>query len=237
MGRPKVNTYYIKRLLFLPLLVILTLGAAPPGAWELIDKFKNVSAGEWVRLSYGRRSEHLLLVAAKDDKTITLEELIKEQGYVTSWTQMVIDLKKRLPVVLRERMPLGEIREIEIKDAKASLDEDFYALLTARFWQEPGTQRVVVPAGRFVCKEYHAVYNKKSITIFFSNKIPLYPVKVLIPGYNLIIKLAAFGKGMESRFLPPADTAPQSPVDKTPVDEHSPIVPANSEAGSGARTK
>ena len=107
----------------------------------------------------------------------------------------------------------------------------------ARFWQEPGTQRVVVPAGKFVCREYHAVYNKKSITIFFSNKIPLYPVKVLIPGYNLIIRLVAFGKGMESRFLPPADTAPQDAADNNPTDELSPRVPASSETGSGTEAK
>jgi len=238
MGRAKVHSFWIKRLLFLPLLVTVALGATPRGAWELTDKLKNVPVGDWVKLKYSRGSEHLLLVAAKDDRTITLEELVREEGYRTSWTQIVIDLKKKAPVVIRERTPLGEIRETQIKGGKSNLNEDFYALLTARFWQEPESQRVVVvPAGKFSCKRYQAVFNKKLIRIFFSNKIPLYPVMVVIPHYNLTIRLIAFGKGKESRFLPKASLAPRDAPGKSTLEELSPRQPDTSQAGSDVKTE
>jgi len=211
-----------KRLLFLPLLLVVALGATSRGSWELIDRFKNVSVGEWVKLRYSRTSEHLLLVAAKDEETMTLEEMVKEQGYITSWMQIVVDLKKGLPVLARKRMPRGGIREIKIEGKESGLNEDFYAILTARFWEEPKTQRVVVPAGVFSCKSYHAVYNKKFIRIFFSNKIPLYPVKVVIPGYNLIIRLVAFGKGMESHFSPMQGVIPRQRSGEASAEESSP---------------
>ncbi len=217
-----MRTAWRKGLLLLPLLVAVSLGARSAEQWKLIDRLKNVSVGEWVRLKYSGGSEHILLVAAKDDTTVTLEELIEEEGYVTSWSQIVIDWKKGLPVLLREKMARGDIRETRIEDEKSNLNEDFYALLTARFWEEPGTERVIVPAGTFSCKSYHAVYNKKAITIFFSNKIPLYPVKVVIPGYSLIIRLVAFGKGMESHFLPSENSSPRQGSGEASVETSSP---------------
>lgn len=225
------------RLLLLPLVMISALAATPRGSWQLIDRFKNVSVGEWVKLRYSRTSEHLLLVAAKDEETITLEEMVKEQGYVTSWMQVVVDLKKRLPVLARKRMPRGEIREIKIEGKESGLNEDFYAILTARFWEEPETQRVVVPAGVFSCKSYHAVYNKKFIRIFFSNKIPLYPVKVVIPNYNLIIRLVAFGKGMESHFSRMKSVIPRQRSGEASLKESSPGAPQRSETRRNVEAK
>lgn len=176
--------------------------AAAPQGWRLTDRFKSVSAGEWVKLRYSGGSEHLLLLAEKDEKTATLEERVREEGYLTSWTQVVIDLEKRTPIIFRERTPDGEVREVKIEGEKSNLDADFHALLTAEFWQEPGTERVIVPAGTFTCEVYRAVYDRKLIRVFFSKTIPLYPVKVLIPNYQLTISLVDFGKEMKSRFLP-----------------------------------
>jgi len=204
-----MSTVLRRTFLLIPLLVTTAPGARAAETWELIDRLKDVPVGEWVRLSYSRGSEHLLLVAAKDEQTITLEERVREKGYVTSWTQVVIDLNKKLPVIFRERMLTGEIREANIEAKESGLNEDFHALLTARFWEQPGTERVVVPAGRFSCKVYESVFNKKFIRIFISSDIPLYPVKVLMPGYELTIRLVAFGKGMESRFLPVKDACPK----------------------------
>ena len=227
----------VKKLLFLPLLVIIALAATPRETWQLVDRFKNVSAGEWVKLKYSGGPEHVLLVAAKDDKSITLEEIVREQGYLTSWTQIVVDLKTKLPVLARERMPLGEIRETKIEGKKSNLNEDFYALLTARFWEEPGTRRVVVPAGTFSCQQYEAVFNKKLIRVYFSNKIPLYPVMVVIPSYELTVKLAAFGKGKESRFFPREKTSPRETVDENPVEDLPSAAPARSETTCGPNAK
>lgn len=182
--------------------------AAAPQGWRLTDRFKSVSAGEWVKLRYSGGSEHLLLLAEKDEKTATLEERVREEGYLTSWTQVVIDLEKRTPIIFRERTPDGEVREVKIEGEKSNLDVDFHALLTAEFWQEPGTERVIVPAGTFTCEVYRAVYDRKLIRVFFSKTIPLYPVKVLIPNYQLTISLVDFGKGMTSRFLPDREKPP-----------------------------
>jgi hypothetical protein len=218
-----------KLLVFLPVLSLFTIGATTPQAWRLTDKFKTVSPGQWVRLRYSGGSQHLLLAAAKDDKTVTLEERVREEGYLTSWTQTVIDLKKGLPVVLRERMPEGEIREIKLESDKVQLDDDFQALLAARFWQEPGTVRVVVPAGVFSCQVYRAVYNKKLIRIFLSKEIPLYPVKVLIPNYQLTISLTAYGKGMESRFYPKEESSPPEGTGETGSEEDATLSPESLE--------
>lgn len=182
--------------------------AAAPQGWRLTDRFKSVSAGEWVKLRYSGGSEHLLLLAGKDEKTATLEEKVREEGYLTSWTQVVIDLEKRTPIIFRERTPDGEVRELKIEGEKSNVDPDFQALLTAEFWQEPGTERVIVPAGTFTCEVYRAVYDRKLIRIFFSKNIPLYPVKVLIPNYQLTISLVEFGKGMTSRFHPEPENTP-----------------------------
>ena len=171
-----------------------------------------MSVGEWVKLKYSGGSEHFLLVAAKDEKTITLEEQVQEQGYVTSWMQIVMDLKKKLPVLVRERTPRGEIRETPIQSDKSNLNEDFYALLTARFVEGAEAPRVVVPAGTFDCKQYYAIFNKKFVRIYFCDKIPLYPVKVVIPNFELVIKLVAFGKGQHSQFFLGAKRSPEASV-------------------------
>ncbi len=197
-----------KLLVLLSILSLFAIGATTPQAWRLTDKFKTASLGQWVRLKYSSGSDHLLLVAAKGDKTITLEEKVCEEGYLTSWTQTVIDLKKGVPVVLRERLPQGEIREINLKSDKVELDEDFQALLAAKFWQEPEAERVVVPEGAFTCQVYRAVYNKKLIRIFLSKEIPLYPVKVLIPNYQLTISLMKYGEDMPSRFFRGIESPP-----------------------------
>jgi hypothetical protein len=203
-----VRKQSIKHLAFILLWSSLAMGATTPQAWRLTDKFKTVSVGEWVRLRYSGGSEHLLLVARKNDETVTLEERVREEGYLTSWTQTVIGLKKGLPTLFREKTAEGELREIKLEEDKVQLDEDFQALLAAEFWQEPGTERVVVPAGTFTCQVYRAVYNKKLIRVFLSKEIPLYPVKVLIPNYQLTISLTAYGKGMESRFFPEGESPP-----------------------------
>jgi hypothetical protein len=205
--------------LVLALLPFLTLGVVSLGSWELTEKFRNVAVGDWVRLLYTGGAEHLLFVAARDENTVTLEEVVREEGYRTSWTQIVVDLEKKLPVVVRERMPGGQIREVKIEGEKSNLDEDFYALLRARFWEQPETERVVVPAGDFRCKVYHGVYNERFIRIYFSQAIPLYPVKVFIPSYNLTIRLAAFGKGMKSRFLPEENVPSKENVGGKPAEE------------------
>jgi hypothetical protein len=191
MEKTKVLKAWRKTVLILPLFVLISVRAVCSEGWQLIDRFKDVSLGEW-------------------------EELVQEQGYVTSWMQIVIDLKKKLPVLIRERTPRGEIRETPIEGDKSNLNEDFYALLTARFVEETETPRVVVPAGRFACKQYYAIFNKKFVRIYFSDKIPLYPVKVVIPNYELVIKLVAFGKGQESQFLMGAKRSPEGSVGNTP---------------------
>jgi len=205
-------------LLFLPVLAAPAADTTAAESWQLIDRFKDIPVGEWVRLKYSGGSEHLLLVAARDDAAVTLEEKVHEQGYLTSWTQVVIDLAKKAPVAVREKTPDGEIHEVRVEGEKSSLAEELYALLTARFRQEPRTELVVVPAGRFACKVYRSVYDDKFIQIFFSDKIPLYPVKVVIPGYELTIRLVAFGKGMESRFFP-RDKSPKSDAAEAPASE------------------
>ncbi len=217
--------------IFLPLLGFLSIAATITRTWQLIDRFKDVSVGDWVKLSYSGGSEHLLLVAARDDSTITLEEKVLERSYLTGWTQIVVDMKKKLPVLVRERLPGGEIVETEITDQDSVLDEDFQALLTAQFSEEPETERVIVPAGRFYCKVYRAVYNKKLIRIFFSEKIPLYPVKVLIPNYQLTIRLLEFGKGKESNFVPAGQKLPRGSPDRIPGEEKRPVPSESAEAG------
>ncbi len=226
IGAAKVGLGWMKYSLILPLLMILSTGGASEETWQLVDRFKEVSVGEWVKLRYSGGSEHFLLVASKDDKTITLEELVREQGYTTSCTQIVIDLKKKLPILFRERMPRGEIRETEIKEDRSNVNEDFYALLTARFSQQPETRRVVVPAGTFLCKQFYAIFNKKFIRVHVSEKIPLYPVMVVIPNYELVIKLQDFGKGKESRFFTGAKQPPTTSVRNPPEGPAPPATPS-----------
>jgi hypothetical protein len=119
----------------------------------------------------------------------------------------------------------GEIREIEIEEGKSGLDEEFQALLTAKFWEEPGKQTVIVPAGKFSCTEYRAIFNKKLVQVFFSDKIPLYPVKVLLPYYNLVIRLVDFGKGMKSTFSPTQSGPLETPPTESRPEECSPTIP------------
>ena len=218
-----------KGILLLFFLVISLPAVTAEGTWQLVDRFKEVSVGEWVKLKYSGGSEHFLLVAGKDEKTITLEEHVREgkEGYVTSWMQIVIDLKKKLPVLVRERMPRGEIRETQIKEDRSNVNEDFYALLTARFAEQPETRWQIVPAGRFLCKQYHAIFNKKFIRIYTSDEIPLYPVVVVIPNYELVIKLASFGKGRESRFFVGAKKPPGDSVNDVPEEVSSPTTTAS----------
>ena len=69
--------------------------------------------------------------------------------------------------------------------------------------EENGTVVKKVRAGKFKCQKYRGLYDGGLINIWYSDAIPLYPVKIAIYKYHKEIELFAYGEDGVSEFSPP----------------------------------
>jgi hypothetical protein len=170
-------------------------------AMTLIEKYEKVEPGQWVKFKTTKRVVHYLLVAGKKENMLTIEEKITDRGFLTTWTQLDIDLEKKKVVAMREKdMVDGEIREY-----RQFNDSELEKILKIRLKQSgDDLVRKRVPAGSFKCRKYTGVYDDGQIIIFYADEIPLYPVKIAIHRYDKEIELLAYGQGDASQFFPPS---------------------------------
>ena len=200
-----------KIFIFVIFIVSIIISSICPGM-TLIEKYKDIKVGDWVKLEVSNGTKQLLFVADKDDKSITIEIKEYDRGFVVSWRQLVIDIPEKKTVLIREKDPVsGKI--IERKPLEGESVDD---VLQARFdkkgdeklrhtLQVPSDdgKRLIEKRMTFDCEVYKTVLEDRFVEIWYSKEIPLYPLKANIPGLNTTIKLVRYGSGWESRFLPP----------------------------------
>ena len=169
-------------------------------AMTLIEKYEKVEPGQWVKFKTTKGVKHYLLVAGKKGNLLTIEEKITDRGFLTTWTQLDIDLEKKKVVAMREKdMVDGTIREYRRLN-----DSGLEKILKIQFKQSSDKLvRRRVPAGSFKCRRYTGVYDEGEIIIYYADEIPLYPVKIAIHRYDKEINLLAYGQGDTSQFFPP----------------------------------
>jgi hypothetical protein len=184
---------------------------AEPGC--MLDVFKRLEVGNWIRTRWTNKEEHTLLVAAKTDKMITIEEIVEDRGLTKAWTQLDVSLEDGSLLAMRERLADGTIEEREPdSDAQQGTSD----LLVRPFrpdghdeqqgrievfaadQQEP--QQVL--RGTFSCRRYKiTVEEGRYAHVWFSQKkLPDYPIKIHYYERNLTIELKAFGAGRASTF-------------------------------------
>lgn len=177
----------------------------------LIDKYQNAKAGDWVRLELTNGTVQLVFIAEKKDDSVVLEVKEMDRGFVVAWRQLVIDSAQKKTILVRQKDLLtGEINEHPPKD-----EENIDEVLQAEF-RETGKEKITqqieewdnktlkyIRKNRtFQCKLYRSVIANRFIEIWYSDEIPLYPLKANIPGLNTTIRLVRYGTGMESKFEP-----------------------------------
>lgn len=190
------------------------------GAMTLIEKYRDIKAGDWVVLEVSDGTITLLSVAEKDKDFITIE--MKErtnpgkgkESFLLSWRQIRIDLQKKEAVLVREK----NIRTGEIQERNPLPDEGIDEVLRAefveageeelkqklKFWDKE-QKKVVEKRMTFSCTYYKAIVNKKLIEIWCSEEILLYPIKVRVYNPNATVKLIDHGEGWKSHFFPPKE--------------------------------
>jgi hypothetical protein len=185
----------------------------------MLDVFKRLSVGDWVRTRWTNKEVHTLLVTAKDDKTITIEEIVEDRGFRKAWTQLDVSLADGTLVALRDRLADGTIEEREpTADAQRGTSD----LLTEPFRPDgredlqlgpidvyDGDTKTVIRRSLFLCRRYKITVEKgRYAHVWFSRiKLPHYPVKIHYYEENLTILLEAFGTGRASEFT----TKPEPP--------------------------
>lgn len=178
----------------------------------MLDVFKRLSVGDWVRTGWTNKEKHTLLVAARDDETITIEEIIEDRGLRKAWTQLDVSLEDGTLVGLRDRLADGTIEEREpTPDAQRGTSD----LLTEPFRPDGREElrldpidvydsdtKTGVKHGLFLCRRSKITVEKKRYAhVWFSRiKLPDYPVKIVYYEEKLTIKLEAFGTGRASTF-------------------------------------
>ena len=180
-------------------------------AFDLIDRYKEVKEGQWVKTKWSNGTIHTLLIAKRQGDIVTLEEKVEDRGFITAWTQTDIDINKRKVLAHRYRDPLTE----GVIEKKAREDEELDLVLRLTFDEEGDeklrlelefydekTQEIEMRRVSFKCKKYRTVWEGKFVEIWFSDKIPLYPLKVNIFRYDLTIKLIGYGENRNSDFYP-----------------------------------
>jgi len=183
----------------------------PPAS--MLDVFRGLKVGDWARTRWTNKEEHTLLVAARTDKTITIEEIVEDRGFRKSWTQMDVALEDGSLLALRVRLPDGSIEEREPAPNAQRGTSDLLAQKFRRDGQEQiriprievfkaGVKEPEIKRGLFQCQRYKITVEKNRwARLWFSKvKLPDYPVKISYPEENLGIVLEAFGSGRESTF-------------------------------------
>jgi len=184
---------------------------------SLVDKYRDIEIGDWVKLELTTGTIQLLFVADRDESSVTIEVRESDRGFIVSWHQIVIDSVQKRAVLIREKDPVsGTVIEREPLE-----DEGIDEVLRAEFI-EVGTEKIsqtmqvpsedgkelVEKKTRFNCVKYKSVIKfdeKRYIEMWYANEIPLYPVKVNVPGLNTTVRLVRHGSGRVSRFLPPEE--------------------------------
>jgi hypothetical protein len=185
--------------------------AQEPGC--MLDVFKRLEVGNWVRTRWTNKEEHTLLVAAKTDRTITIEEIVEDRGLTKAWTQLDVSLEDGSLLALRERLADGTIEEREPdSDAQQGTSDllvrpfrpDGHDEQQGRIEVFAGDQQEPqqVLRGTFLCRRYKiTVEEGRYAHIWFSQKkLPDYPIKIHYYERNLTIELKAFGTGRASTF-------------------------------------
>jgi len=183
----------------------------------LFDKYRNVEPGQWVKFKTRKGMAHYLLVADKKGDVLTIEEKITNRGFLTSWTQLDIDLDQKKVIAVREKDP-AEDKIIEQRRFDNSEIEKILKIRFNKTSEKPVTKRVA--AGKFKCHRYTGVYDEGQIVIYYSDKIPLYPVRIAIHRYDKQVDLRDFGQGHVSEFYPDVDrTKPDQTEDKNDTQQ------------------
>lgn len=196
------------KILFLFVVIFLSGNSV---SMTLVDKYENAKVGDWVRLELTNGTVQLVFIAEKKDDSVVLEVKEMDRGFVVAWRQLVIDSAQKKTILVRQKDLLtGEIDEHQPKD-----EENIDEVLQAEFretGEEKITQRIeewdnktlkyVKKNRTFQCKLYRSVISDRFIEIWYSDEIPLYPIKANIPGLNTTIRLVRYGTGMESKFEP-----------------------------------
>jgi len=187
----------------------------------MLDVFRRLEVGDWVRTRWSNKEEHTLLVAARADEQITIEEIVEDRGFRKAWTQLDVSLADGTLLALRERLADGtiEAREPSPESQRGTSD-----LLVEPF-RPDGREEIELRAiavyadgekrdekkGLFLCRRYRiTVEENRYAHLWFSRvKLPDYPVKIHYYEEHLTIQLEAFGTGRESEFSTTPDGAGQ----------------------------
>jgi len=185
----------------------------PKPPMSMLDVFRGLKVGDWVRTRWTNKEVHTLLVAARSETTVTIEEIVEDRGFRKAWTQVDVALEDGALVALRERLADGTIEEREpTPDAQRGTSD----LLAQKFRRDgddeieirrievykEGVAEPEIERGLFLCRRYKiTVEEGRWARLWFSKeKLPDYPVKISYPEENLGIQLEAFGRGRASTF-------------------------------------
>lgn len=187
--------------------------AVPPKEpGRMLDVFQQLAVGDWVLTRWTNKEEHTLLVAAKTEKMITIEEIVRDRGFVKAWTQLDVSLEDGTLVALRERLADGTIEagEPETTSQRGTSDlllepfrPDGHDEQRARIKvHAPEREEPEVLRGTFFCRRYKVTVEEgRYARLWFSKKkLPDYPIKIHYYERNLTITLEAFGTGRTSEF-------------------------------------
>jgi hypothetical protein len=191
-------------------------GGVPEGPklpMSMLDVFRGLKVGDWVRTRWTNKEIHTLLVAARTETMITIEEIVEDRGFRKAWTQMDVSLDDGSLLALRVRLPDGTIEEREpapesqrgtsdLLDQKFRRDGDDEIRINRIEVYKAGVEQPEIRRGLFLCRRYRITVEKgRWARLWFSKvKLPDYPVKINYPEENLTILLEAFGSGRASTF-------------------------------------
>jgi hypothetical protein len=202
---------------------------APKEPACMLDVFKRLAVGDWVRTRWTNKETHTLLVAAKTDTLITIEEIVHNPKLTApiAWTQLDVSLEDGSLAALRERLADGTI---EKREPSAESQRGTSDLLTQPFRPDGADELRLDPIevyadgtktgttrGPFQCRRYRITVEKgRYAHVWFSRvKLAQYPVKIHYYEENLTIKLEAFGTGRASEFTTPPQEPRRSPPTTT----------------------
>lgn len=189
----------------------------------LLDVFRRLHEGDWVRTRWTNKEEHTLLVTSRTDEVITIEEIVEDRALRKAWTQLDVNLEDGRLLALRERLADGTVleREPEAESQRGTSDllrepfrPDGEDEIEARIEvhapdvAEPQTLRRA-----FLCRRYKiTVEEGRYAHVWYSGQVPNYPIKIHYYERDLTIALKAFGTGRESAFTkPPPPRRPRTP--------------------------
>ncbi|MDP8218264.1 MAG: hypothetical protein P9M03_06020 [Candidatus Theseobacter exili] len=170
---------------FLWIFLLILISANDLQALKISDFYKEVQPGQWILMKSSDGLSTRTIIEKKDSEKIELQIESFSDKELISISDQIYDCFRNKIVYIKTRDKTGRIFELSSDDTQT---DDFFNLDYTLI----GEETVMVPAGKFICKVYKAIYQDHVVKAWISTEVPVFHL-VKISAQGISVRLVDFG--------------------------------------------